>query len=512
MASHRTRIGWVGAALISAVLATAGGCSSDKREPIAEQSRSALVGNSKFEIDGNAKPFTAGNKEWQTVIGTAGFTFARDLAKDANDESFGQGAKEDSLQPQIVNGSIPPNKNDFTRFYVYTEVNATDGHLYFAFAWFRTNDTGTSNQDVELNRVPPTEEGVGTPQHRLVTHRSAGDVLITFDTHANNPALVDIGLAIWGSPSGTRGCIASNTAPCWLGEKVGSQFKPIDLGTFAEGAVNGGDIDDVTQTSAGGTGGTIGARRFGEANVDLTAAGVVDPNKCAALSSAFLKSRSSDSFSAELKDYVPPIPLNLGNCTINLNKTDDTGTALAGATFGLYLDANNDGICPDSDAVGTEKTTANEVKAGTPATHVQCTTNAAGTCATAMSVELFDKYCVYELSPPTGGGYAASKQGYPVELTAANRNVTVSSTIVNPRLFKIITFVCRQSDKTLYSSKITVDGTTISSLGTGALPAGLSESVLCDTLSTGAVFPNKQTGGHAGNDCIPLASGGNCTP
>lgn len=490
------------AALVGAAVTV--GCSTDRRDPVGH-AESALVGDSKFEIDENAVPVAAGNREWSTVIGQAGFSFATDLAKDASDESFGQGSKEDSTAPQIVNGAIPPNKNDFTRFYVYTET--INDHLYFAFAWFRTNDTGTSNQDVELNRVPPTEEGKGTNNHRLVTHRSTGDVLITFDTHSNAPENVDIGMAIWGPPTSELGCIASNASPCWRGKKPAgsSQYQPIPLTGItpkvAEGEVNTTSITDVT--GAGGSGGTLTARTFGEANIDLTAAGVVDTTKCSALNSAFLKSRSSDSFSAELKDYVPPIGISTGSCSVDLLKQDDAGNNLSGITFGLYKDVGTIGECPLSD-----KTAANEYKLD--GTHVQCTTGTDGKCTTPMSVEDFGNYCVYEMAPKDG--YAAPTTGFPVTVASGARHPTVSTTIINPRLFKIITFVCQQSTKTLYASRITVDGTTVTSLGTGALPSGLTESVLCDTLNTGAIFSNKQKGSHVANDCIPLTSGLNACP
>src|SRR4051812_42854626 len=40
-----------------------------------------------------------------------------DLPTGTGDNSFGQGTKEDTAVPTIVDGSIPPNKSDLTRFY-----------------------------------------------------------------------------------------------------------------------------------------------------------------------------------------------------------------------------------------------------------------------------------------------------------------------------------------------------------------------------------------------------------
>ena len=54
------------------------------------------------------------------------------------------------------------------------------------------------------------------------------------------------------------------------------------------------------------------ARTFGEAQIDLRL--IFQPNKCASFGSAMLKSRSSDSFTSQLKDFVAPVGINLQNC------------------------------------------------------------------------------------------------------------------------------------------------------------------------------------------------------
>jgi hypothetical protein len=74
---------------------------------------------------------------------------------------------------------------------------------------------------------------------------------------------------------------------------------------------------------------------FGEAAVNLTAAGVFPSGTCEAFGSAFLKSRSSASFPAEVKDFVAPQPVNISNCgTIVIKKVtipspDPTNTSFA---------------------------------------------------------------------------------------------------------------------------------------------------------------------------------------
>jgi len=61
------------------------------------------------------------------------------------------------------------------------------------------------------------------------------------------------------------------------------------------------------------------------------------PDACLSFGAAYLKSRSSDSFTAALKDFVPPAPVNVSNCgKVRIIKTDDAGTPLDGAEFTLF--------------------------------------------------------------------------------------------------------------------------------------------------------------------------------
>ena len=61
---------------------------------------------------------------------------------------------------------------------------------------------------------------------------------------------------------------------------------------------------------------------FGELAIDLQAAGIFQAGTCESFSSAYLKSRSSDSFTAALKDFIAPAPLNLASCgAIKVTKT-----------------------------------------------------------------------------------------------------------------------------------------------------------------------------------------------
>ena len=60
---------------------------------------------------------------------------------------------------------------------------------------------------------------------------------------------------------------------------------------------------------------------------------------CVTYGSVYLKSRSSDSFTAELKDFIAPIPTSISNCgAIKIHKTNDaTHTGSSGNARALLV-------------------------------------------------------------------------------------------------------------------------------------------------------------------------------
>src|ERR1043166_7275143 len=90
---------------------------------------------STFEIEGNLVVDTSGNTDWANAPNLQkGF----DKTTGQTDDSFGQGTKEDTAVPTVVNGSIPNNKSDLKRFYVAGETIGTDDFLYLA--WERVQE------------------------------------------------------------------------------------------------------------------------------------------------------------------------------------------------------------------------------------------------------------------------------------------------------------------------------------------------------------------------------------
>src|SRR5215470_14518917 len=273
----------------------AGGC--DFAPTGTTPSCSPPLAGSTFEGgDGNLVPNTAGNTDWSNV---AGLNVGIDLPSGSGDNSFGQGTKEDNPAVTVVSGSIPPNKSDLTRFYEASEFKAGSNFLYLA--WERTNVLGSANMDFEINQAATAN--LGSPGPHTI-NRTAGDLLVTFD-FTNGGGTPTLGLLTWVTSGSTSQCFSSNSLPCW-GNHVTLN------GTDSIGAVN--NVGAVTDPIAPNAPRSLPALTFGEAAINLTAANVFPPGTCEAFGSTFLKSRSSASFTAEVKDFVAPVPVNISNC------------------------------------------------------------------------------------------------------------------------------------------------------------------------------------------------------
>jgi hypothetical protein len=285
---------------------------------LALPSQANLAGSTFESTDGNLVLNTATNLDW---VNAPNRVRKDEEFSGGNDDSFGQGAKEDISCPTEVTGSIPPNKSNLSRFYVAHET-ALNGHFYLYLAWERTNVLGSANMDFEFNQS--TTLCANEPAASAVPIRTAGDILVTFDftNGGGNPVL---GLLTWTTTGLKSQCYATNALPCW-GNRV-----DLSAAGFADGAVNSTTVTDPI------AGVDLPANTFGEAAIDLTAAQIVDADECNPFASVYLKSRSSASFPAELKDFIPPRNANLSNCgSLKIVKTSTKGnTPLAGATFSI---------------------------------------------------------------------------------------------------------------------------------------------------------------------------------
>ena len=257
-----------------------------------------------LEIDGDLVDGAAAGNDWGSLPSSV-FTCVVprkgcdiDLATGRGDNSFGQGSKEDTQVPKVVSGSIPNNKSDLLRFYVASERFVTTDYLYLA--WSRVQEpNGTTNMDFELNQSTLLTTNGVTPV------RTAGDILVRYDL-AQGGTVPQLGFHKWITSGSASLCEASNSVPCWDKKRA--------LTTDVNAAIN---TVAVTEPIAGGT---LSARTFGEASINLQASGIFEAGVCRLFGRAYLKSRSSDSFTSELKDFIAPIPVQITNCApVTLN-------------------------------------------------------------------------------------------------------------------------------------------------------------------------------------------------
>jgi hypothetical protein len=321
---------------------------------------------SNFEVDVNANLKVDGANpciDW-LADGTgsalrSGVLTKNDRPTGTTDDAFGQGTKENDPNPTIVTGSIPPNKSDLKVFGVFTETTA--GGKFLELFWTRINSPqGTTNMDFELNQkfcdptATPTNcanNGVGaTPETPL---RTTGDKLITYDL-SNGGTVPTISIRTWNGSVWGSATVISGGANAQA------------LGSVNTSTIVAGDSGGVGGNAAGG----LDPFTFGEAAINFNA--LFPPGgACGAFGSAYLKSRSSDAFNSEIKDFIAPEQVNITNCTgLTTNATasatigdpiSDTAT-LSGAinatgtiTFHLFSDA----ACTSGITTGLSPVTVN---------------------------------------------------------------------------------------------------------------------------------------------------------
>jgi Prealbumin-like fold domain len=245
-----------------------------------------------------------------------------------NDDSYKGGVKEDTQCPGEVTGSIPNNKSDLLSFGAYVEPE-TGGPGFLNLFWSRVADpSGTTLMDFELNHSS-TPCSVGP---NVV--RTAGDLLIEY--------AIDQG-----------GAVAKITVREWTGSAWGPAT---DLtGTQAAGTINTTPIPAAESDGLISTG-QLNARTFGEAQLDLDF--IFDEGKCDSFGSAMLKSRSSDAFTSQLKDFISPVPVTITNCgSVIIRKVTDPASDPATTQFGYTKSFGTDPATGNTFSLGDGEST-----------------------------------------------------------------------------------------------------------------------------------------------------------
>jgi hypothetical protein len=270
--------------------------------------QSGSLPGSHFEIDGVLPTTAAGsnlivNGPDPDAIDWVGQSEIRrvDLDSGRDDDSYAGGSKEDDACPGTTTGSIPNNKSDLKTFGAYVEPEA-DGPGFLNLFWHRVNDpSGTTLMDFELNHESTLCANGVNPI------RTEGDLLIEYR--------IDQG-----------GAVGTVKVREWSGSAWGAA---VDLtGTQAIATIQNVSIP-AAQSDGLILTGSMAPRTFGEMQLDLDF--VFDEDSCESFGSAFVKSRSSDSFTSQLKDFIKPIPVNISNCgqvIIRKQTEPDGATAL----------------------------------------------------------------------------------------------------------------------------------------------------------------------------------------
>jgi len=331
---------------------------------------------SNFDIeDGNLKLDNGDGADWASV-NIPPEVRRTDLATGSGDDSFGQGTKEDTAVPSVVSGSIPNNKSDLKTFGVYFEDSAQGRYLHMF--WHRVQEpSGTTNMDFEFNQSDDISANGVTPV------RTEGDVLVQYDL-AQGGTNPEIFVSLWKATGAGSLCEAKNSTPCW-GTRENLTDQALAEGSINTTAIDGADSDGL---------GPLSARTFGEATIDFDAVSTSE-DECNAFAFAYLKSRSSDSFTAAAKDFIAPLNPGINSCgAIKVTKTKihkasggATPIAAAGVPFQILdgtdlVDSGSTGadgvICFDGLAAGTY-TVRELVPAGYAAQPDQTATVVAGT-------------------------------------------------------------------------------------------------------------------------------------
>lgn len=373
----------------------------------------ASLSSSTFEIDPAADLVVNGaGTDWLAGgTGTAmraGTLVRPDVVTASADDSFGNGTSEDDAVPSVIDGSIPPSKDNLTNFGVYVENTAYVLDLF----WTRDNNNGDANMDFEFNQSALTmNKPLAGPQ--IIPVRTDKDLLITYELKGS---VATIRSRSWDAASGTWGAAQVPTA------------------AQAKASIN---TSTLPAAETGGLG-PLAPGQFGEASIDLLSL-LPDPaTSCVTYGSAYLKSRASgSSFNAEMKDFIAPEPVRISNCgSVTIHKTDNANppAALQGATFGLYA-----GVPPALTAV-----------AG-----ATCTTSATGDCV--VNNVHPGTYTVRETAAPAGYDPAPDQQ---VVVTGGGSDVSVS--FVDPVQTGTITVVKDAVPNDAQDFTFTIDGTPFS--------------------------------------------------
>src|SRR4029077_826675 len=227
-----------------------------------------LIVNSTMDWNGFSPATWTGTAPYQSAGKTVAgwqFTGLSDAQKTSADTGFKGGVKQDDICPGVI-GASSPNKSDLNR--IYLAHKTVNNHIYLELAWVRIPQNTTSPSAHVAFEFNQGTAPCGAGSDGLV-QRMPGDMLIVYDFEggsASNPTLT---VRRW---VGSGACeVGSSSAPCW------GPAANLTASGFAEAKVTTTStaLDTVAPSNE-----TLLVNEFGEAGVDLTAAGIFSSTVC----------------------------------------------------------------------------------------------------------------------------------------------------------------------------------------------------------------------------------------
>jgi hypothetical protein len=352
--------------------------------------------NSFAPVSWQPSPSATPTREAEDTLGGFQFKGIEDWQATTADSGFAGGTKQDQNCPAVISAKAP-NKDDLKRIYLASAV--VNNHTYLDLAWVRIPQNTTSpsaHVAFEFNKGETACGGNadGLPQ------RVAGDMLIVYDFEGGAGDAPVLTVRRWVTSGACE--VGSSTAPCW------GPATNLTASGFAEAKVNTtSSVADaltppaLSSTTGTSTNSTLGLNEFGEAGIDLTAAGVFSAGTCESFGTASAVSRTSgNSGTAQMKDLVGPAPFTLTNCgTVTIIK--QTNPRGLNQNFGFTSTLAGSEIDCTADTTPAAFTLNDNGNAGKTLGSTDAAQNSAGNTETCTNVPV-GSYTVTEGADPAG--------------------------------------------------------------------------------------------------------------
>jgi prealbumin domain-containing protein len=265
-------------------------------------------------------------------------------------------------------GNNPP-KDDLANIYAYATIPTAPAtgtppshlnHLVLYTGIERLAPEGDSHIDVEFlqepvsldEALPCNDPGSDVVPCSFVGVRTVDDIIVSMD-FLQGGAIGSVHIRRWSGSeyvqigvAGGEGCTDANSDP---GD---------DICAFNNGGdINGGPWPNFDRGGATIT--SLPAGAFTEIGVDISA--LLGGNEIPCISTVMAKTRSSDSFTAELKDFTPPKAFNICGASISI-APDDVNEVGQPHTFTVTVNktiGNTTVAAPDGTIVNVTLTDAN---------------------------------------------------------------------------------------------------------------------------------------------------------